>query len=48
MREGVPEIIDAVVNIHTPEALAGRPDRGPFLTKLRVDPKIQLALRWRK
>ena len=40
MREGVPEIIDAVVNIHTPEALAGRPDRRAFLTKLRVDPKL--------
>jgi uncharacterized protein len=41
MRERIPGAIDAVVNIHTKEALAGRPDRGPFLSKLRVDPKIQ-------
>ena len=46
MREGVPEIIDAVVNIHTPEALAGRPDRRHFLTKLRVDPKLQQLIDW--
>jgi predicted TIM-barrel fold metal-dependent hydrolase len=41
MREDVPEIIDSVVNVHTREALAGRPDRREFLTKLRVESKIQ-------
>jgi predicted TIM-barrel fold metal-dependent hydrolase len=41
MPERISGAIDAVVNIHTKEALAGRPDRGPFLSKLRVDPKLQ-------
>src|SRR5271155_5021111 len=41
MREGISEIIDAVVNIHTRETLAGRPDHRQVLTKLRVDPKLQ-------
>jgi uncharacterized protein len=34
-------VVDAVVNLHTPAALAGRPSRRQFLTKLRVEPKIQ-------
>jgi predicted TIM-barrel fold metal-dependent hydrolase len=41
MREKIPGAIDAVVNIHTKEALAGRPDREQFLTKLKVDPRIR-------
>jgi predicted TIM-barrel fold metal-dependent hydrolase len=41
MREKIPGAIDAVVNIHTAEALAGRPDRGPFHAKLRIDPKLR-------
>ncbi|MGE0310800.1 MAG: amidohydrolase family protein [Lautropia sp.] len=32
--------IDAVVNIHTPEALACRPDRSAFHAKMRVPPEI--------
>jgi predicted TIM-barrel fold metal-dependent hydrolase len=33
--------IDAVVNLHTPEALAHRPDRRAFYTKMRVPREIQ-------
>lgn len=37
--------IDAVVNIWTPEALAGRPDRSGFYTsKMRVKPEIYAGL----
>ena len=37
--------IDAVVNIWTPEALAGRPDRRDFYTgKMNVDPMIYEGL----